>query len=64
MQATPKTIETLFNSQMRYVVPMFQRLYVWNENNQWAPLWDDIAEKATNQLIEKKTTPHYLGALC
>lgn len=63
MQANPRTLDTLFNSQLRYVVPMFQRLYVWKENPQWATLWEDVSEKALLLLNEKKTNPHYLGAL-
>jgi Protein of unknown function DUF262/Protein of unknown function (DUF1524) len=63
MQANPRSLDTLFNSQLRYVVPMFQRLYVWQENPQWATLWEDVAEKAVLQLQGVKTNPHYLGAL-
>lgn len=63
MQANPRTLDTLFNSQLRYVVPMFQRLYVWKESPQWSTLWEDVAEKALLLLSNKKTNPHYLGAL-
>lgn len=35
MQSNPRTIDALFNSQLRYVIPMFQRLYVWQETPQW-----------------------------
>lgn len=63
MQANPRTIDALFNSQCRYVVPMFQRLYVWGENPQWSTLWEDIVEKAELRLAGKKSNPHYLGAL-
>lgn len=63
MQANPRTIDALFNSQLRYVVPMFQRLYVWEENPQWSTLWEDVVEKAYLQLAGTKTNPHYLGAL-
>lgn len=63
MQANPRSVDDLFNSQLRYVVPMFQRLYVWKENPQWATLWEDIAEKAALQLGGTNSSPHYLGAL-
>lgn len=63
MQANPRTIDDLFNAQSRYIVPMFQRLYVWNENPQWKTLWEDIVEKACLQLNGTKTNAHYLGAL-
>ncbi len=63
MQANPRSLDALFNSQLRYVVPMFQRLYVWQETPQWATLWEDVSEKAILQLKGVKTNPHYLGAL-
>ena len=63
MQANPRTIDDLFNAQSRYVVPMFQRLYVWKEDPQWQTLWEDIVEKAGLQLDGTKTNAHYLGAL-
>lgn len=63
MEANPRTLDTLFNSQLRYVVPMFQRLYVWQETPQWTNLWEDITEKADLQIGGIKTNAHYLGAL-
>lgn len=63
MQANSRTLDTLFNSQLRYVVPMFQRLYVWQEVPQWSTLWEDVTEKANLQLEGKGSNPHYLGAL-
>lgn len=63
MQANPRSLDALFNSQLRYVVPMFQRLYVWQENPQWATLWEDVLEKAEAQLLGRQSNPHYLGAL-
>ena len=63
MQANPRTLDALFNSQLRYVVPMFQRLYAWQEKPQWETLWEDIIEKADLQIKGISTNPHYLGAL-
>lgn len=63
MESNPRTLDALFNSQLRYVVPMFQRLYVWQETPQWTNLWEDITEKADLQLGGVKTNAHYLGAL-
>jgi len=63
MQANPRSLDTLFNSQLRYVVPMFQRLYVWKETPQWSTLWEDVSEKALLLLRGVKSNPHYLGAL-
>lgn len=63
MQANPRSLDALFNSQLRYVVPMFQRLYVWQETPQWATLWEDVTEKADLQLSGTPSNAHYLGAL-
>jgi hypothetical protein len=32
----------VFMQPQRLVVPLFQRPYVWNEENQWEPLWNDV----------------------
>src|ERR1700683_1488137 len=63
MQANPRSVSELFNSQLRYVVPMFQRLYVWQQSPQWETLWEDVAEKAALRIAKKETNAHYLGAL-
>ena len=63
MQPSKKSIDEIFNAHLRYVVPMFQRKYVWQEDPQWQNLWDDIEEKADFRLGGKQTHPHYLGAL-
>ena len=48
----------------RLVVPLFQRPYVWNEENQWAPLWRDV-ERVAERLLSGATAqqPHFLGAV-
>lgn len=63
MEANPRNLDALFNSQLRYVVPMFQRLYVWKEDSHWSNLWEDVSEKADLQVAGKQTNAHYLGAL-
>jgi hypothetical protein len=63
MQANPRSLDVLFNSQLRYVVPMFQRLYVWRQTPQWETLWEDVVEKADLQLAGTASNAHYLGAL-
>jgi hypothetical protein len=59
----------IFSHQVRYVVPLFQRPYVWNEQEQWAPLWDDIRAVADRVLdtpvgyASQPVAPHFLGAI-
>ena len=65
MQSTPRTIFDLFNGDVNYVVPHFQRFYVWKEESQWGPLWEDITTLAELNIDDQtaKTTPHFMGAV-
>ena len=42
-----------------------QRPYVWNEENQWKPLWSDVVRLAERILRQpdSKHHPHFLGAV-
>lgn len=54
----------IFDSKQRLEVPLFQRQYVWNEENQWTPLWEDIERKFTEALEGRSDAPtHFLGAM-
>ena len=52
-----------------YEIPAFQRPYVWNEEDQWAPLWDDVVRVAESYVsakesgIEPAIPQHFLGAV-
>lgn len=53
----------LLNKQIRYVVPVFQRHYVWTEEYQWKPLWEDIQIKISDRVKEQKIHAHYTGSI-
>ena len=69
---TPKD---LFQKEVRYTIPPFQRPYVWSQDDQWEPLWEDVRNVAEDYLeelersnndgieAEQKTSPHFLGAV-
>ena len=42
MKADTLTPRTLFQKDVRYVIPIFQRPYVWNQDDHWKPLWNDV----------------------
>ena len=63
MQANPRKLLDLFGNTLRYVVPIFQRHYVWEQETQWEPLREDIREKVFKRLSKQNTMPHFLGAL-
>lgn len=63
MKPDKTTVYDLFDRQRRYAVPLYQRQYVWTEEAQWIPLWDDIAEKARAVQVGQAKAPHFLGAI-
>lgn len=65
METQVRTPQTVFMQPQRLVVPLFQRPYVWNEENQWEPLWNDIVRIAdrVHDKPNDKHTPHFLGAV-
>ena len=66
MKPDKLTIDELFQRDRRYVVPLYQRAYVWAREGQWEPLWEDIERNAeacleATGLISKNS--HFLGAI-
>ncbi len=61
----------LFQGPIRYVIPPFQRRYVWNEDEQWDPLWNDVSALAEQHadtpndvaVSEDSRASHFLGAV-
>lgn len=63
-------LQTLFANPVRYEIPLFQRPYVWNHEDQWGPLWEDIQNTAESYLesnerglAQSQPTAHFLGAV-
>src|SRR5690349_15886162 len=64
MKADATPLLTIFEKKMRLEVPLFQRQYVWNREQQWEPLWEDISRKFAEYLEGRKDAPpHFLGAM-
>jgi hypothetical protein len=65
METQVRTPQLVFMQPQRLIVPLFQRPYVWNEDNQWEPLWNDVIHVA-RRLLHSPTAvhhPHFLGAV-
>jgi len=64
-----QTVTELFHQRKRFVVPLFQRTYVWSEDDQWIPLWEDLERQARAFLdlaaaVASPAEPsHFLGAI-
>ena len=69
MEANVESAATLFADPGQYVIPIYQRPYVWDEAKQWLPLWEDIERTAEGELRKQKAASqgdspdHFLGAL-
>jgi uncharacterized protein with ParB-like and HNH nuclease domain len=57
MKPDKSSIHDLFQKERRYTVPLYQRAYVWNEDEQWQPLWDDIERQADACLATNNGVP-------
>lgn len=67
MDTKALTPRELFDGTVCYEIPAFQRPYVWNEEDQWQPLWTDI-ERLADAVLEagenaEELSPHFLGAV-
>ena len=65
METQVRTPQLVFMQPQRLAVPLFQRRYVWNQESQWEPLWDDLVRLADRLLKEPQDRhrPHFLGAV-
>ncbi len=67
MDIDKNDIAGLFDRPQRYLVPLFQRSYVWKEETQWQPLWDDLVTQFdaihAGTAKNRKERKHFLGTL-
>ncbi|MDE0461187.1 MAG: DUF262 domain-containing protein [Caldilineaceae bacterium] len=75
METNIHTPRQLFQQPVCYEIPLFQRPYVWSQEDQWEPLWDDVRNVAEDYLekmvlsggddvlAQRQTTSHFLGAV-
>lgn len=64
MDVHKSSLLAVFDAKQRLEVPLFQRQYVWSEEQQWMPLWEDIERKFIEAIDGRKDAPnHFLGAM-
>jgi hypothetical protein len=63
VKADSITIQDFFQAERRHLVPLYQRPYVWQREEQWEPLWEDLRDLAERTLAGRATRPHFLGAI-
>ena len=63
MKSKPQSIFEIFKPECQYIIPIFQRHYVWNRQDQWEPLWEDLIAQIRVRLDGRAPKPHYCGAI-
>lgn len=64
METNVRTPLQIFSLPQRLVIPLFQRPYVWDETDQWGPLWGDVRRLAEFRLANPgASASHFLGAV-
>ena len=70
MKADAWAPKALFDSAVQYEIPVFQRPYVWSEEDQWSPLWRDVQRIAEKLIVAAGSSDaldavgvHFLGAI-
>ncbi|MBE9404278.1 DUF262 domain-containing protein [Brachybacterium sp. p3-SID1565] len=53
----------LFQLPQTLVIPLFQRPYVWTEERQWIPLWEDVVRLVELRMDQAPSATHFLGAV-
>lgn len=69
MQAGDVRLGNVFANDHQNVIPLFQRPYVWSQDDNWLPLWLDIS-KAAEEVEAEHDAPldgdprtYFLGAV-
>ena len=65
MDVITVNIRKIFEQEVQYIIPLFQRHYVWDKEGQWIPLWKDIETKAKKRMNEhgRGKLSHFTGAI-
>jgi uncharacterized protein with ParB-like and HNH nuclease domain len=63
MKVEKLSLGRIFDRTERLEAPLFQRPYVWNQDDNWAPLWDAIREVSDHKIAGRTARPHFMGAI-
>jgi uncharacterized protein with ParB-like and HNH nuclease domain len=63
MQANDRTLSVVFDLNIRLMIPLFQRPYVWKQEENWEPLWEAVESVANRRISGQEPRPHFLGAI-
>ena len=61
MQPAPLSIVELFQPREQYLIPLFQRGYVWTLTHQVQPLWEDIVDRVDALKAHRENAARVIG---
>lgn len=59
--ANKENLLSFFQNNYQFIIPFFQRAYVWDNDN-WEVLWDHLMEELEAHL-NQKTSEHFIGTI-
>ena len=62
MQADDHPVEVILKESRRFMVPLYQRKFQWDDRR-LVPFWEDVEAKADEVLEGQSRFQHYMGAL-
>ena len=62
MQTADYPVEEILKDSRRFMVPLYQRKFQWDDQR-LLPFWEDVEAKASEILEEQVRFQHYMGAL-
>jgi hypothetical protein len=63
MLVNKRSLQEIFDPNGRFEAPLFQRPYVWNEEDNWQPLWESINRVADRRVAGEQQRPYFLGTI-
>ncbi|MFN8438562.1 MAG: DUF262 domain-containing HNH endonuclease family protein [Cytophagales bacterium] len=62
LSANKEKLQSFYMGQNQFIIPFFQRAYVWKYEN-WAELWEDIMEEYTELKNGNPKSEHFIGTI-
>lgn len=66
LQPETPTVEKLFSNRVQFEIPVYQRAYVWKEDENWAPMWQDVVDTVSRYAAapdDGERLKHFLGPI-
>jgi len=63
VHAEDRTLGVVFEATAHLQVPLFQRPYVWKQQENWEPLWESFSEAFVRRHLGENRRPLFLGSI-